>query len=120
MRIGIVIPVHNEETTVASVVRAALAVARNTIIVLDGCSDESEAKLPKSDSLVVLRHEINRGLVTSLKTAFAFALDHGYDALVKIDADGQMDLGHYKVLVDEFKRTNADIVHQRRCLVIRH
>lgn len=104
------IPVYNEETTIAAVVRTALAVARNVIIVIDGCNDGSETELPRSDGIVVLRHEINRGLVASLKTAFAFALDHGYDALVKIDADGQMDLGRYKVLVDEFKRTNADIV----------
>src|SRR5499427_1936116 len=33
-------------------------------------------------SVIVLRHETNRGIGASMKRVFQYALDHGYDVLV--------------------------------------
>ena len=45
--------------------------------------------LAEMEGIKVIRHEKNQGYGAGLRSAFQYTIDHGYDALVTIDCDGQ-------------------------------
>ena len=107
-RVSVVIPAHNEERTIADVVRACAA---NTpgllevIVVDDGSSDNTSAAAGAAGA-DVLRLEQNRGK--------GFALQRGIDRargeiLLFIDADGQDDPTEIPMLLTAF-RPGIDLV----------
>ena len=52
----------------------------------------------------------------ALKTGYAYAVRHGYDACVQIDADGQHDVGTARTLLTAVLSGEADIVIGSRFL----
>ena len=106
--VSVIIPAHNEEPTIAEVVRACAA---NTpglleiIVVDDGSSDDTSAAAGAAGA-EVLRLENNRGK--------GFALQRGIDRargeiLLFIDADGQDDPTEIPLLLAAF-RPGIDLV----------
>jgi glycosyltransferase involved in cell wall biosynthesis len=106
--VSVVIPAHNEEPTIAEVVRACAA---NTpgllevIVVDDGSTDQTSA-VARAAGADVLRIENNRGK--------GFALQRGIDRargeiLLFIDADGQDDPAEIPLLLSAF-RPGIDLV----------
>ena len=106
--VSVIIPAHNEEPTIAEVVRACAA---NTpglleiIVVDDGSSDDTSAAAGAAGAQV-LRLENNRGK--------GFALQRGIDRargeiLLFIDADGQDDPTEIPLLLAAF-RPGIDLV----------
>jgi len=87
MRI-VVIPAYNEEKTVGEVVRAAVKIADQVLVVDDGSSDRT-AVVARNAGAVVVRHAVNRGLGGALGTGLTGALKLGADLIVTMDADGQ-------------------------------
>ena len=61
-----------------------------------------------------MRHPVNRGYGAALKSAFAYTLEHDYDALVTLDCDGQ----HEPKRIPEIAQAllNAEIVSGSRYL----
>jgi len=84
----VVIPALNAEQTIAAVVRNCKAVNEHVLVVDDGSADRT-ADVARDAGADVVSHPINRGKGAALKTGFAYALDHGFDAVVTLDADGQ-------------------------------
>jgi len=87
-RFLVIIPALNAEKTVVNVIRAAREVLEPVIVVDDGSSDGT-GHVASEAGATVLRHDVNRGKGGALKTAFAYALSHGYDGVITLDADGQ-------------------------------
>jgi dolichol-phosphate mannosyltransferase len=89
MKLSILIPVYNEEQTVASLLDRVLAVdvgAQKEIIVVDDAScDGTSAVLERyRDRVTLVRHEHNRGKGAAIRTALARATG---DYVVPQDAD---------------------------------
>jgi glycosyltransferase involved in cell wall biosynthesis len=84
----VVIPALNAGQTIAAVVRNCKAVNERVLVVDDGSADGT-AEVAREAGAEVVRHPVNRGKGAALKTGFAYALDHGFDAVVTLDADGQ-------------------------------
>ena len=59
------------------------------LVVDDGSTDDTAARLAARADIEVVTHERNRGYGAALITAFQYAVDHQYDVLVTIDCDGQ-------------------------------
>jgi glycosyltransferase involved in cell wall biosynthesis len=57
-------------------------------VVDDGSADATGSAAAAAGARV-MRHPKNRGKGGALKTGFAYALEHGYDAVITLDADGQ-------------------------------
>ena len=108
-RVLVVIPALNANPTIGRIVTESLAAAREVLVVDDGSSDGTGAAA-KAAGAMVIRHEINRGKGAALSTAFAWALERGYGAVVTLDADGQHVPAEIPRFIDCRRETGADLI----------
>jgi glycosyltransferase involved in cell wall biosynthesis len=115
-RILTALPVYNEVDHVTGAIAGALSYCRDVLLVDDGSIDGTSALLAARDDIRLIRHATNQGYGIALRSAFAFAVQSGYDVLVTIDCDGQ----HQPQLIPKFaERCSAgdvDIVSGSRYL----
>jgi len=84
----VLVPVHNEAGSIRAVVESLQALADRIVVIDDGSSDDSSARL--ADLPVRrLRHEANRGKGAALTTGIEAALQDGPRWIATIDGDGQ-------------------------------
>ncbi|MCA9066050.1 MAG: glycosyltransferase family 2 protein [Planctomycetaceae bacterium] len=88
-RILTALPVYNESTHVGDVLRKVLQHVDDVLVVDDGSTDGTDLILRQFPQVAVVRHTVNQGYGAGLKTAFDYAVEHGYDILVTMDCDGQ-------------------------------
>ncbi len=88
-RVLALIPAWNEAPRVGRIVEGARAYL--PVLVVDDGSTDGTAEVAEKAGATVVRHPRNRGKGAALKTGFAWALAHGYDAVLTLDADGQHD-----------------------------
>jgi glycosyltransferase involved in cell wall biosynthesis len=84
----VIIPALNAERSISAVVRDCKAVNDDVLVVDDGSTDRT-ADVARDAGAQVVRHSVNRGKGAALKTGFAYVLEHGFDVVVTLDADGQ-------------------------------
>jgi len=87
-RLAVAIPAFEAEATVGRVVRRAIAMGADVIVVDDGSRDGT-GDAARACGVPVLTHDVNLGKGRALKTAFDYLFARGYEAVVTIDADGQ-------------------------------
>ena len=71
--VWLVVPLFNEETVIADVVRDARKTFPNIVVVDDGSSDHG-ADAAASAGAMVVRHPVNLGQGAALQTGFEYAL----------------------------------------------
>ncbi len=95
MRILVLIPAFNEETSVAGViagVQASVAGVHDVeIVVVDDGSTDATAARARDAGATVLSHFNNRGLGAAFRTGIHHALSSGAEIVVTLDGDGQFD-----------------------------
>lgn len=84
-----IIPALNEHQRLQAVAREALKYVDQVVIVDDGSSQPLGAVMEQNPRLRVLRHVINLGKGAAMKTGVQWALTHGFEVAVFVDADGQ-------------------------------
>lgn len=116
----VVIPLFNEEATLAKVlaeVRRAVPEA-DILVVDDGSTDGSglvlETEVARDPRLAVIRHPENLGYGQALIDGFAHAAARGYDAVVTIDCDAQHEPRQIPLFLAAL--AEADIVSGSRYL----
>ena len=90
MKIVAVIPAYNEETRIASVIRAAFTFVSAVIVVDDGSQDRT-AEVARDAGAIVLVHPENSGSGAATMTGVEAARHMHSDIIVTLDADGQHD-----------------------------
>lgn len=116
MRTLIVMPLFNERPTLARVlgeVRRA-APRADVLVVDDGSTDGSADVLREWPDVIVISHRENMGYGQSLIDGFAYAVEHGYQAVVTIDCDEQHEPRQIPEFLDAL--ADADIVSGSRYL----
>ncbi len=116
MRVLVVIPTYNEAGNIGAVVTAVRAITTGEIVVIDDCSDDDTAALAAAAGAIVLRHPCNLGIGGAVQTGFLYALQRGYDAVVRVDGDGQHDPAYISALLAPIASGHADIVVGSRFL----
>jgi glycosyltransferase involved in cell wall biosynthesis len=91
MKVWIVMPAHNEERTIGSVLDALKREGYSKVIVVDDGSEDRTAEIARKRGAVVISHPKNRGLGAALRTGLKVALERGADRAVTFDSDGQHD-----------------------------
>jgi len=80
------------------------------ILVVDDGSTDNTAQIAKSSGAQVVSHNVNKGVGAAFHSAVQYALEHGANYLVSIDADGQFDSGEITDLIQPLISNNADLV----------
>ena len=115
MLLSILVPVYNEEKTLALIVNRAMAVAcaKEIIIVDDGSTDGTAAviaglKEKHGEAIQTLRHERNQGKGAAIRTALAAV--HG-DVIIIQDADLEYHPEDYPAALRLIEQGWADAVY---------
>jgi len=87
-RLCVLIPVYNHGLTIERVVRGARATFP-VIVVNDGSTDETPARLAAETGITVVTLAANQGKGAALRAGFAKALELGFTHAITLDADGQ-------------------------------
>lgn len=114
-RVAVIIPALNERERILPIVEEAGRYAQDVIIVDDGSDDQSRRFLDGlKDRATVLRHRINLGKGSALRTGIAAAIARGADTIVVMDADGQHKPSDIPRLVGALTEKQVDIVFGSR------
>jgi glycosyltransferase involved in cell wall biosynthesis len=115
MKVLVVVPALNEAASIAHVVTNLRTLGYDVLVVSDGSTDET-ARIAESSGARVLQLVLNLGVGGALRVGFAFARDHGYDAVVQVDADGQHPSHQIADLITAATTAGADMVIGSRYL----
>jgi glycosyltransferase involved in cell wall biosynthesis len=90
-RVLVVMPAHDEAKRIRHVLEDVRSqVAGDLLVVDDGSSDDTAGEARRVGAIVAV-HAVNLGYGAALQTGYRYALRHGYDAVLQLDADGQHD-----------------------------
>ena len=103
------IPAYNAARSLPAVIAGVKEFGLPVVVVDDG-SDDATAEIARTAGVVVLRHPVNRGKGTALRTGFWFILQQGYKAVITIDADGQHDPSYIPSFIQAFEQARGEII----------
>lgn len=107
-------PAYNEAKRIRSVLEAVRTqVAGDLLVVDDGSFDDTAGEARRAGARVAV-HPVNLGYGAALQTGYRYALRHGYDAVLQLDADGQHDPASIPRLLARL--ADADVVVGSRFL----
>lgn len=112
-----IVPAYNEARNLPAVVGALRrhAPACDIAVIDDGSSDDT-ATVALQLGARVLRSPLNLGIGGAVQTGYLWARDHGYDAAIQVDGDGQHDAGFLDAVLEPVARGEADLVVGSRFL----
>jgi glycosyltransferase involved in cell wall biosynthesis len=109
-KIAIVMPAHNEEYKIRSVLEGIHPeIARKTVVIDDGGSDRT-GEVAKDLGFVVIRHKTNMGVGAAYKTGYKLFVNDGVDIIVTLHSDGQHDPSELPKLIQPILDDQADYV----------
>lgn len=88
MRPIVLIPTHNESSSIGGLVAQIRGQRLDVLVIDDGSTDET-AKVAADCRAAVCKNSRNIGKGASLIKGFEYALSNGYDAVLTMDGDGQ-------------------------------
>lgn len=116
--LSVIIPVFNEEASIARIVERVkeAAVSKEIIIVDDGSTDGTvgvieRQLLPAASDIKLIRHGTNRGKGAAIRTAFQAVTG---DIVIIQDADMEYSPSEYPQLVEPIIQGRAEVVYGSR------
>lgn len=115
MKLSVIVPVYNEEKTVAEIIKRVQSVhlADEIIVVDDGSSDRTGEILKEIAGIRALSHDMNRGKGAAVRTGIEAA--QGELILIQ-DADLEYDPRDIPALIKPIEEDLADVVYGSRFL----
>jgi len=117
MKLFVIIPAFNEANRITGVINEVKKYSKNIVVVDDGSKDKTYQEAKKTN-VSVLRHAINLGKGSALRTGTEYANKQGADAIVFIDSDGQHNPKDIPRLIKDVSDT--DVVFTYRNLKSMH
>jgi glycosyltransferase involved in cell wall biosynthesis len=117
MRALVIVPAFNEARSIAGVLAAVRAARPGVdVCVVDDGSSDGTAELAAREGAIVLRNPVNLGIGGAVQAGYLYAREHGYDAAVQLDGDGQHDPAFLDALLAPLREGGADVVVGSRFL----
>lgn len=113
MKISVVIPAFNEQKNIEDTLKTLTRLKLPVIIVDDGSEDDTYKKARKFKALM-LKHKINLGKGSALKTGCEAAFKKGAEGVVIMDADGQHNPNDLPKFLNALGEGKYDIVFGSR------
>jgi len=115
--ICVVIPAYKVAKHLVRVVESIGPEVSKIIVVDDACPEFSGKILREEVSdgrLEVIHHSVNKGVGGAVKTGYVRALEQGFEVIVKIDGDEQMDSSKILVLIEPILSNESDYTKGNR------
>jgi len=116
--VAAVVPAYNVSMEIGEVLRQMPPIFKTVIVVDDASRDDTLAVVERyaqiDPRIIIVRHEVNRGVGGAMVSGFRKALEAGADVIVKIDGDGQMPLWLVPELVQPLIDGEADYTKGNR------
>ena len=111
MKLLIIIPAYNEAGSIRNVVHELLSTVPqyDYLVINDGSKDET-AKICRENGFNLLDLPVNLGLAGAFQAGMRYAYEHGYDAVIQIDGDGQHDPRYIPRMMQELESDACDLV----------
>jgi glycosyltransferase involved in cell wall biosynthesis len=115
-RVAVVVPAHDEEHLVTTTLGSIPGFVDRVIVVNDGSSDETAARVRAfgDPRVELVEHERNRGVGAAIVTGYKRALEEDLDVVCVMAADNQMDPGDLEALVRPVARGEVDYAKANR------
>ena len=119
IKLSVVIPYYNAAEHIVKVVKDLPITISDVIIVNDKSPDVLPIEILKQEKknntrLHILENDINLGVGGATKKGFLFAVEKGFDIVVKVDADGQMDTSYLPQMIQPIIDKKAHICKGNR------
>ncbi len=105
----VVIPAHNEVNDIANVIRDVQEHSDFPVVVVDDASSDGTADAARSAGAVVVPLSLQLGAWVATQTGLRYALKHGYDYAITMDADGQHLARSLPALIKPIIDQEADV-----------
>ncbi len=116
-RVLLLIPAFNEEASIGHVVVEARQVMPGIdVLVANDCSTDSTAQVARGVGAQVITVPHHLGLGGVLQAGYRLAYELGYDYVVRIDGDGQMDPRDIPIILDTLRASGCEMVIGSRYL----
>lgn len=106
----VLIPAHNEQTTVGQVIQAVREELHCEIVVIDDASTDHTIESARKAGATVLPLSLQLGAWGAIQAGIRYALRTGYRSIVTMDADGQHHASHIGLLLRPIFAGEADVV----------
>jgi glycosyltransferase involved in cell wall biosynthesis len=111
VKVAIVIPAFNAAETLATLLKHVTSIfERRDVFVVDDGSHDATSSVARERGVNVLRHHWNLGKGAAQRTGFSYVLEHGYDAVITLDADLQHDYRSVPEFIELARDRGADII----------
>jgi glycosyltransferase involved in cell wall biosynthesis len=115
MKIFVVVPAYNEAKRIGEVLSGLEKTKLPVVVVDDGSSDRT-FEIAKKYKVTALRHKINLGKGSAMKTGAEAAFSIGAEAVIFMDSDGQHKVEDLPKFTKALKTGKHDIVFGSRNL----
>lgn len=120
-KVLIIIPAFNEEENIDRVIRGIELIREHRAyqveyLVVNDCSEDRTLKILAQSNRNYVLLPVNLGIGGGMQCGYLYALEHGYDIAVQMDADGQHDPQYLDKLVRPVLEGEADIAVGSRFL----
>ncbi len=111
----VIIPTYNEAENIDALVKAVLASGDLHVLIVDDNSPDGTGeiadRLAKDNPAIKVIHRNEKlGLGPAYIEGFRYALSRGYSHIIQMDCDFSHDPGDIPRLLEEMKRSGADLV----------
>lgn len=106
----VVMPAFNEAANIGDAIDSIIASSDLPVIVIaDACTDDT-VSIARKCNATVLPLSSQLGAWGATQTGIRYALQHGYDVVITMDADGQHHAENIPTLLETMRREKADLV----------
>jgi len=123
LKVALVIPAHNEEELIKPTLENVPRTIDRIYVIDDGSTDRTVKiikKIMKGDGRIrLIKHEKNMGVGQAIITGYKKVYKEGYDVVVVIGGDYQMDLKDLPNFLEPIHKGEADYVKGNRFLIDR-
>jgi glycosyltransferase involved in cell wall biosynthesis len=106
-----IVPAHNEEASLGALL-AEIRIAEPdlAVVVINDGSTDSTARVAEASGVPVVNLPFNVGIGGTVQTGYQYALEHGYEIAIQVDADGQHDPTEIGRVLEPILEDRADLV----------
>jgi glycosyltransferase involved in cell wall biosynthesis len=116
--VAVIVPCYNEETQILRVIETMPNYVDFIVTINDHSTDKTveviESCIKTDERIILLKHDVNKGVGGSIETGYVWARNKGMDVAVVMAGDGQMDPDDLTKLLDPVIDEKIDYVKGNR------